>query len=218
MTRIAVYCGASVGNSPAFADAARTLGSMLARAGIGVVYGGASRGLMGALADGALAAGGEVIGVLPHSLSHREIAHHGLTALHLVDTMHERKARITELADAFVALPGGIGTLDELFEAWTWAQIGIHAKPIALLDVDGFYQPLLAYLRTVADAGFLTRERLESLHVARDVDALMVVLRDTLAEPRGVSPNAPPPRYAALTESRTDTSTGSSPVSQQVLP
>lgn len=218
MTRIAVYCGASVGNSPAFADVARTLGSTLAHAGIGVVYGGASRGLMGALADGALAAGGEVIGVLPHSLSHREIAHHGLTALHLVDTMHERKTRITELADAFVALPGGIGTLDELFEAWTWAQIGIHTKPIALLDVDGFYQPLLAYLRTVVNAGFLMRERLESLHVARDVDALMIVLHDAFVEPRGVSTNAPPPRYAALTESPTDTSTGSSPGSQQVLP
>lgn len=218
MTRIAVYCGASVGNSPAFADAARALGTALARAGMGVVYGGASRGLMGALADGTLAAGGEVIGVLPHSLSHREIAHHGLTALHLVDTMHERKARITELADAFVALPGGIGTLDELFEAWTWAQIGIHTKPIALLDVDGFYQPLLAYLRSVVNSGFLTRERLESLHVARDVDALMALLRDALAEPRGVSSNAPPPRYAALNETPSDTSAGATPASQQALP
>lgn len=222
MTRIAVYCGASAGNSPAFAGAARALGGALARAGIGVLYGGASRGLMGAVADGALAAGGEVIGVLPHSLSHREIAHRGLTALHLVDTMHERKARISELADAFVALPGGIGTLDELFEAWTWAQIGIHSKPIALLDVDGFYQPLLAYLCSVVNAGFLLHDRLESLHVARDVDALMVVLRDALVEPRGVSNGAPPPRYAALAESSTespsDNSTGSSPVSQQVLP
>lgn len=215
MTRIAVYCGASAGHSSAFADAARTLGATLARAGIGVVYGGASRGLMGILADAALAAGGEVIGVLPAALSHREIAHRGLTELHLVETMHERKARITELADAFVALPGGIGTLDELFEAWTWAQIGIHAKPIALLDADGFYQPLLTYLRSVVTAGFLTRERLDSLRVAPDVDALITMLSDGLAAPRDA---APPPLYATLVNPPLDTATGDPPVSSQVLP
>lgn len=199
MTRIAVYCGANPGNSPRFVEAARALGDGLARAGIGVVYGGASRGLMGALADAALAADGEVIGVLPRSLSHREIAHAGLTALHLVDTMHERKARITELADAFAVMPGGIGTLDEFFEAWTWAQIGIHTKPIALLDLDGFYQPLLAYLRTVVDAGFLTRERLDALAVAPDPRALIDTLQRTLSNPHGA---AVPPRYAALTNSQ----------------
>jgi uncharacterized protein (TIGR00730 family) len=212
MTRIAVYCGANAGHAPAFADAARALGTTLARAGIGVVYGGASRGLMGILADAALAAGGEVIGVLPRALSHREIAHHGLAALHLVDTMHERKAKITELADAFVALPGGIGTMDELFEAWTWAQIGIHAKPIALLDVDGFYQPLLTFLRSVVGAGFLKQERLDSLLVARDVDALVPLLRRAIDAPDGR--HAPPPRYAALD----DDSAGAQPASTRILP
>jgi len=199
MTRIAVYCGANPGNSPQFVEAARALGDGLARASIGVVYGGASRGLMGALADAALAAGGEVIGVLPHSLSHREIAHAGLTRLDLVETMHERKARITELADAFAVLPGGIGTLDEFFEAWTWAQIGIHTKPIALLDLDGFYQPLLAYLRTVVDAGFLRQERLDALAVAPDAGALIDTLLSRLSNPHDA---AVPPRYAALTNSQ----------------
>ena len=194
-----MYFGANPGNSPRFVESARALGDGLARAGIGVVYGGASRGLMGALADAALAAGGEVIGVLPHSLSHREIAHAGLTALHLVDTMHERKARITELADAFAVLPGGIGTLDEFFEAWTWAQIGIHTKPIALLDLDGFYQPLLAYLRTVVDAGFLRQERLDALAVAPDAGALIATLLSRLSNPHDA---AVPPRYAALTNSQ----------------
>ena len=211
MTRIAVYCGANAGHLPAFADAARALGSALARAGIGIVYGGASRGLMGVLADAALAEGGEVIGVLPRALSHREIAHHGLAALHLVDTMHERKAKITELADAFVAMPGGIGTMDELFEAWTWAQIGIHAKPIALLDVNGFYQPLLVFLSSAVDAGFLKRERLDSLLVTADVDTLVPMLQLALEAPDA---HTPPPRYAALN----DSSAGDAPASTQILP
>ncbi|MGI8545936.1 MAG: TIGR00730 family Rossman fold protein [Gemmatimonadaceae bacterium] len=179
--RVAVYCGANPGTSPEYVCAAQQLGERLARAGIGVVYGGASRGLMGALADAALAAGGEVIGVLPRSLSHREIAHGGLTALHIVESMHERKALISETSDAFAVLPGGMGTLDEFFEAWTWAQIGIHSKPIALLDIGAFYQPLLSYLRTVVNAGFLTHERLESLVVCPDVDTFI----NFLAAPRG---------------------------------
>ena len=157
-----------------------------------MVYGGASRGLMGALADGALAAGGEVIGVLPRSLSHREIAHPNLTELHLVDTMHERKARILDLSDAFAVLPGGIGTLDEFFETFTWAQIGIHSKPIALIDVDGFYQPLLAHLRGTIEAGFLSHERLDSLAVCSDVDSFLTFL--TI----GAHTGAIPPRYASL--------------------
>ncbi|MGI8508947.1 MAG: TIGR00730 family Rossman fold protein [Gemmatimonadaceae bacterium] len=189
--RVAVYCGANPGTSPEYVQAARQLGEALAHAEIGVVYGGASRGLMGALADAALAAGGEVIGVLPRSLSHREIQHVGLSELHLVDTMHQRKALISELADAFAVLPGGMGTLDEFFEAWTWAQIGIHSKPIALLDIGGFYQPLLAYLRTVVNAGFLTRERLDSLVVCADVDSFV----NFLSEPDG---EIVPPRYAAI--------------------
>lgn len=189
--RVAVYCGANPGTSREYVRAAQQLGEALAGAGIGIVYGGASRGLMGALADAAVAAGGEVIGVLPRSLSHREIEHRGLAALHIVDTMHERKALISELADAFAVLPGGMGTLDEFFEAWTWAQIGIHSKPIALLDISGFYQPLLVYLRTVVDAGFLTRERLESLAVCADVAAFLTYL----GEPGG---EVVPPRYAAI--------------------
>lgn len=192
--RVAVYCGANPGTSPEYVQAAQQLGQALALAGVGVVYGGASRGLMGALADAALAAGGEVIGVLPRSLSHREIKHAGLSELHLVDTMHQRKALISELADVFAVLPGGMGTLDEFFEAWTWAQIGIHSKPIALLDIGGFYQPLLSCLRTVVDAGFLTRERLESLVVCPDVPTFVssVVTRvdPSVDCPRRDSPRA----------------------------
>jgi uncharacterized protein (TIGR00730 family) len=192
MTRVAVYCGANPGASPRFAEVARELGEGLARNSMGVVYGGASRGLMGALADAALAAGGEVIGVLPRSLSHRELAHQGLTELHIVDTMHERKARIVDLADAFAVLPGGIGTLDEFFETFTWAQIGIHSKPIALIDVDGFYQPLLAHLRNTVDAGFLSRERLDTLSVCPDVKSFLTFLS------MSAQAVAVPPRYATL--------------------
>jgi len=188
-----VYCGANSGESPRFAQVARELGDGLARKGIGVVYGGASRGLMGVLADAALAIGGEVIGVLPRSLGHREIAHPNLTELHIVDTMHERKARILDLCDAIAVLPGGIGTLDEFFEAFTWAQIGIHAKPIALMDVDGFYQPLLAHLRNCVEAGFLSEERLDALAVCDSVESFFNILT-TDAPARKISP-----RYAALT-------------------
>jgi len=193
--RVAVYCGAKAGLSPSFAEAARRLGEGLARNGMGVVYGGASRGLMGVLADAALAAGGEVIGVLPRSLDHRELAHPNLSQLHMVDTMHERKARIVELSDAFAVLPGGIGTLDELFEAFTWAQIGIHSKPIALIDVDGFYQPLVAHLRKCVEAGFLSQERFDSLLVYKEVEAFLNFLSMGAAVP------AIAPRYTALAES-----------------
>lgn len=191
--RVAVYCGANLGTSPRFAVVARELGDGLARMQLGIVYGGASRGLMGVLADAALAAGGEVIGVLPRSLGHREIAHAGLSALHVVDTMHERKARILDLSDAIAVLPGGIGTLDEFFEAFTWAQIGIHSKPIALIDVDGFYQPLLAHLRNSVAAGFLSAERLASLAVCPDADSFLTLLSN------GAPGAATAPRYAALT-------------------
>ncbi len=191
--RVAVYCGANNGTSPRFVEVARELGDGLARRGIGVVYGGASRGLMGALADAALAAGGEVIGVLPRSLGHREIAHANLADLQIVDTMHERKARILDLSDAIAVLPGGIGTLDEFFEAFTWAQIGIHSKPIALIDVDGFYQPLLAHLHNTVAAGFLSRERLDALSVCPDISSFLSFLSNGAQSP------AVPPRYAALT-------------------
>lgn len=190
--RVAVYCGANSGSSPRFSEVARELGDGLARNGFGIVYGGASRGLMGVLADAALAAGGEVIGVLPRSLGHREIAHANLTSLHIVDSMHERKARILDLSDAIAVLPGGIGTLDEFFEAFTWAQIGIHSKPIALIDVDGFYQPLLAHLRNTAAAGFLSADRMDSLLVCQEATAFVTFLLKDAPSP------VIPPRYAAL--------------------
>ena len=152
--RVAVFCGSSTGNGSRYLDAAIELGKLLAARGIGLVYGGAHVGTMGAIADATMAAGGEVIGVLPESLRERELGHQGITELHLVGTMHERKAMMADLADAFLALPGGAGTLDELFEIWTWAQIGLHEKPIGLVDVDGFYQPLLRMVDHMVEHGF----------------------------------------------------------------
>jgi uncharacterized protein (TIGR00730 family) len=153
--RIAVYCGSAPGTDPRFMHAARDLGHDLAHRGIAVVYGGASVGCMGALADGALDAGGEVYGVLTHGLADREIAHPRLTQLEIVPTMHERKARMAALSDAVIALPGGYGTLDELFEALTWSQLGIDRKPIGLLDEGNFWHALLALLDHAVDAGFI---------------------------------------------------------------
>src|SRR6476469_6786826 len=153
--RICVFCGASPGNEARYVDAARAVGEGLAERGIGVVYGGGRVGLMGALADAALAAGGEVIGVLPKALMEREIGHQGLTELRIVGSMHERKALMADLADGFVALPGGIGTLEELFEVWTWAQLGLHAKPCGLLDTDGFFAPLVGFLDHLVSTGFV---------------------------------------------------------------
>ncbi len=153
--RLCVFCGSSAGREPGHRRLAEALARALAERGIGIVYGGARVGLMGALADAALAAGGEVIGVIPRALIEREIGHTGLTELRIVESMHERKALMAELADGFVALPGGVGTLEELFEVWTWAQLGLHAKPCALLDTDGFYAPLVAFLDHQVDAGFV---------------------------------------------------------------
>jgi len=160
LRRVCVYCGSTSGNRPSFAVAAAGLGQLLAREGIGVVYGGASVGLMGIVADAALAAGGEVIGVLPDKLFEREVAHAGLTELHTVGSMHERKALMSDLADAFVALPGGYGTIEEVVEAVTWTQLGIHAKPVGLLDVEGYFEHLVAFLdRGVADGLLRTESR-----------------------------------------------------------
>lgn len=153
--RIAVYCASNDGARPVYLEAARAMGTLLAEQGLTVVYGGGRVGLMGALADGALAAGGEVIGVMPHGLVQREVAHHGLTALHVVDSMHERKSLIAELADGFIAMPGGVGTLEEFFETWTWAQLGVHGKPVGLLDTEGFWGPLERLLDHVEAEGFL---------------------------------------------------------------
>jgi uncharacterized protein (TIGR00730 family) len=152
---VCVFCGSSAGNDSRFAQAASEFGALLAREGTTLVYGGGHVGLMGILADAVLANGGKVVGVIPRALWDREVGHRNLTELHVVETMHERKAMMASLADAFVALPGGLGTLEEIFEVWTWAQLGIHDKPVGFLDVDGFYAPLLAFLDHGVDAGFV---------------------------------------------------------------
>jgi uncharacterized protein (TIGR00730 family) len=156
--RICVFCGSSAGSGPTYLAAATELGTSLARRGIGVVYGGGHVGTMGAVADAAMAAGGEVIGVIPEHLADRELAHHGLTELRVVADMHERKATMAALADGFLVLPGGAGTLEEMFEVWTWAQLGLHDKPIGLVDVDGYYQPLLRMVDHMVASGFLRPE------------------------------------------------------------
>jgi len=171
--RVLVFCGSSPGRVPEYAAAATQLGRELASRGLEVVYGGASVGLMGALADSALAAGGTVIGVIPTRLVEHEIAHAGLTKLHIVETMHERKALMAELSDAVIALPGGTGTLDELFELFTWKQLGLHRKPIALLDVDGYWQPLLAFLEHAVNERFVRAEHVAMLVVERSPAVLL---------------------------------------------
>ena len=171
--RICVFCGASPGFDPVHAAFAREVGAALARRGIGLVYGGGRVGLMGAVADGALDAGGEVDGVIPRALVDRELAHTGLTHLHVVGTLHERKARMVELSDAFVALAGGIGTLDELSEVLSWTQLGLHDKPIAILDPGGYYKPLVAFLDRAVAAGFVAPADRRALAVERDIDALL---------------------------------------------
>ena len=150
--RVCVFCGSSPGARPAYLEAAREVGTLLARRGIELVYGGGRFGLMGATADAALSAGGSVIGIIPLSLAQKEVAHQGLTELRIVRSMHERKAQMSDLSDCFLALPGGFGTLEEFFEVLTWAQIGIHGKPCGLLNVNGYYDPLLAFAdQTVAE-------------------------------------------------------------------
>jgi len=177
LRRLCVFCGSSPGSSENYSIAAERLGGALAAAGIGLVYGGASVGLMGRLADSALAAGGEVIGVIPRALVDQEVAHHGLADLRVVASMHERKALMADLADGFVALPGGLGTLDELFEILTWAQLGLHAKPVGLLDVDGYFAPLLAFLDGAVAARFLAPAHRAMLLVGEDPLALVDAFR-----------------------------------------
>ena len=173
MTRIGVFCGSSVGNQPAFRQAAVDLARALARRGFGLVYGGARVGLMGVLADGMLQHHGEVIGVIPQALLDREIAHAGLTDLRVVGSMHERKALMVELADGFIALPGGYGTLEEFCEVVTWAQLGLHHKPCGLLDVDAYFDPLLALFDGAVAAGFLGPENRALVITANDPGALL---------------------------------------------
>jgi len=171
--RICVFCGSSAGKDPVYTERAAALGKLLAERGIGLVYGGASVGLMGAVADGALAAGGEVIGVIPKHLMRVEIAHANLTELHVTADMHERKAKMAELSDAFLALPGGAGTLEELAEIWTWAQLGLHGKPLGLVDVAGYYRPLHEFADHMVAEGFLKQEHRDLLFFDEDPAALL---------------------------------------------
>jgi uncharacterized protein (TIGR00730 family) len=171
--RICVFCGAASGRRPEFASAARALGAALARRGMGLVTGGGHVGLMGAVADGALEAGGEAIGVIPRALMDRELGHRGMTRLEVVETMHDRKALMAELSDGFAALPGGIGTLEELFEAWTWAGLGIHCKPVGLLDVEGYWGPILDMGDRMVSEGFLPAHLRAALIVAQDPNLLI---------------------------------------------
>jgi hypothetical protein len=168
MESVCVFCGGNPGTRPSYVEAARRLGEVLAERGLGLVYGGAAVGLMGAVADAALAKGGRVLGVMPDFMIQRELAHPGLSELCIVGSMHERKATMAARSGAFVALPGGFGTMDELFEILTWAQLGLHDKPCALLDVDGYYAPLVAFLDHAAREGLLRAEHRAMLLVESD--------------------------------------------------
>jgi uncharacterized protein (TIGR00730 family) len=173
MRSLAVYCGSSPGSDPVYRQSAVALGQALAQRRCTLVYGGSHAGLMGAAADAALTAGGRVVGVIPDALVSREVAHQGLSELHVVRTMHERKALMNDLAEGFVALPGGIGTLDEIVEMFTWTQLGIHRKPCAFLNVQGYYDGLLAFLRHAVGQGFLQQRQYDELIVADGVEALL---------------------------------------------
>jgi uncharacterized protein (TIGR00730 family) len=201
---VLVFCGASPGRLPEYADVGRRFGRLLAERGLTVVYGGASIGIMGAVADGALEGGGTVIGVIPAGLLEHEIAHSGITKLHVVETMHERKALMAQLSDAVVALPGGSGTLDELFELFTWSQLGLHDKPIGLLDVADYWQPLLRFLEHAVTERFLPKQSFASLLVERDgaiiLDRLAAHqprLRDRWRDPREADQVVPKTRSPA---------------------
>ncbi len=193
MQRVCVFCGASSGRLPAYAEAARSFGAAAAARGLGVVYGGGRVGLMGAVADGALSRGGEVIGVIPQELVDRELAHSGLSELRIVGSLHERKAVMAELADGFVALPGGFGTLDELLEQLTWSQLGVHGKPIGLLDVEEYWRPLIGLARHATAEGFVRETDLAAIAVATDAEGLLDRLERLTREARPRPKWSPPP-------------------------
>jgi uncharacterized protein (TIGR00730 family) len=197
MRRICVFCGAASGGSPVFVEAASAVGAELARRGIGVVYGGGRLGLMGVVANAALAAGGEVSGVIPRGLVDRELAHDRLSALHVVETMHERKALMNELSDGFVTLPGGLGTLEEVAEVVSWAQLGLHAKPVGVLNVAGYFDGLLEWVDRAVSDGFVRAEHARLLVVESELSALLdAMVRHRPPRPRfpdvdpGVEPAA----------------------------
>lgn len=181
--RLCVFCGSSSGARPAYVQVARSLGRLMVQQGIGLVFGGGGVGLMGAVADGVLEAGGEVIGVIPHGLVAREAAHRGVADLRVVNTMHERKALMASLADGFLALPGGFGTLEELFEIITWLQLGIHAKPVALLDVEGFFEPLWRHVERSVAEGFVKPHHAASVLVESDAGRLLQRIRAVRPDP-----------------------------------
>ena len=178
MKSICVYCGSNAGNKPVYAERARALGARIAGEGLTLIYGGGNVGLMGIVADAVLAHGGEVVGVIPQQLVQWEVAHTGVTRLEVVVNMHERKARMFDLADAFVALPGGFGTLDEMFEMLTWRQLGLGRKPCAFLDVEGFYAPLIGMIDRMVEERFLHRDQRHDLWHGEDIDALFAWMRD----------------------------------------
>jgi uncharacterized protein (TIGR00730 family) len=173
MRRLCVFCGSKSGNGPSYAEVTRRLGEAIVRRGLGLVYGAGHVGLMGVLADAVLQSGGEVIGVIPQALVDKELAHSSLTEMHIVASMHERKALMADLSDAFLSLPGAFGTADECFEILTWAQLGLHAKPVGLLNVDGFFDPLLAWLDRTVREGFLRARHRQLLMVGDDPEDLL---------------------------------------------
>jgi uncharacterized protein (TIGR00730 family) len=176
LRRICVYCGSNAGNDPAHRAAAHDLGAFLARSGIGLVYGGGNVGLMGSVADGALSQNGEVIGVIPKSLMEKELGHGGVTELHVVTSMHERKQMMVDLSDGFIALPGGFGTLDELFETLTWLQLSFHDKPVGLLNVGGFFDGLIEFIDHMSRSGFLKPEHARCVLVENDPTLLLAAM------------------------------------------
>jgi len=179
--RLAVYCGSAPGSTPAFADATRATAKAMVEAGVDLVYGGGKLGLMGIVADSVLDLGGHVYGVIPQALVDVEVAHTRVTELHTVANMHERKAKMTDLADAFLALPGGIGTLDELFEAWSWNALGYHAKPFCLLNVDGFWDGMIEFIEHAYQSGFMSKPRRNQLLVAQTPEEALKLLDEAAA-------------------------------------
>ena len=178
MKSVCVFCGSSFGNNPVYKEVAKQVGILLGSKGIRVIYGGGNVGLMGTVADAAIQAGGEAIGVIPHFLANREVAHYGLTELILVQSMHERKNKMAELSDGFISLPGGIGTLEELFEIFSWDYLQLHSKPVAILNTNGFYDLQLQHLKHTVAEGFLKQTQLDRLLVANEIEELLQMMND----------------------------------------
>ena len=184
MKAVCVFCGSNIGRNPAYVEAANSVGTALARSGLKLVYGGGKVGLMGAVADAVIAAGGRADGVMPRALVEREIAHAGLAELHVVETMHQRKMMMSDLADAFVALPGGAGTLEEFFEQWTWALLGIHRKPCGLLNVADYFGPLITMMQNIVAEGFIAERYVEMLVIDSEIEPMLKRFADYTPPPQ----------------------------------